>query len=57
MRPSFALDEALKTWSQLKNARLPPRLPPTVIAERAGISLNTLSKIENGDPVLRSRGT
>ena len=51
MRPSFALDEALKTLGlNLKNARLRRALPQSVIAERAGISLNTLSKIENGDP-------
>lgn len=51
MRPSFALDEALQALgSNLKNARLRRRLPQAVVAERAGISLNTLSKIEKGDP-------
>lgn len=29
--------------------RLRRRLPQSVVADRAGISLNTLSKIENGD--------
>lgn len=50
MRPSFALEEALRVLgSNLKNARLRRRLPQSVVAERAGISLNTLSKIEKGD--------
>ncbi len=50
MRPSFAVEEALRTLgSNIKTARLRRRLPQSVVAERSGISLNTLSKIENGD--------
>lgn len=47
----FAVEESLTAFgSNLKTARLRRRLPQSIIAERAGISLNTLTKIENGDP-------
>ncbi|MBP3438348.1 MAG: helix-turn-helix transcriptional regulator [Sutterella sp.] len=50
MRPSFAVEEAIRTLgANLRTARLRRRLPQSVVAERSGISLNTLSKIENGD--------
>ena len=50
MRPSFAVEESVRTLgANLKAARLRRRLPQSVVAERAGISLNTLSKLENGD--------
>lgn len=50
MRPSFAVEEAvLLLGSNLKAARLRRRLPQSVIAERSGVSINTLSKLENGD--------
>ncbi len=34
----------------MKVARLRRRLPQSQVAERAGISLNTLAKVESGDP-------
>lgn len=50
MRPSFAVEEAIQLLgSNLKAARLRRRLPQSVIAERSGVSINTLSKLENGD--------
>ena len=50
MRPSFAVEESVRTLgANLKAARLRRRLPQSVVAERAGISLNPLSKLENGD--------
>ncbi len=51
MRPSIAVETALKALGgNLKTARLRRRLPQSQVAERAGISLNTLAKIEAGDP-------
>lgn len=50
MRPSIAVDDAVQTLgANIRNARLRRRLPQSVVAERAGVSLNTLSKVENGD--------
>lgn len=50
MRQSFAVEEAvIALGANLKAARLRRRLPQSVIAERSGISINTLSKLENGD--------
>lgn len=50
MKDSPAVEEAIKALgSNLKTARLRRRLPQSKVAERAGISLNTLVKIENGD--------
>ena len=50
MRPSIAVEESvIQLGSNLRSARLRRRLPQSVVADRAGISLNTLSKIENGD--------
>ena len=50
MRSSFAVEEAVQLLgSNLKAARLRRRLPQSVIAERSGVSINTLSKLENGD--------
>lgn len=50
MRPSFAVEEAVQLLgSNLKAARLRRRLPQSIIAERSGVSINTLSKLENGD--------
>ncbi len=51
MRHSFAVEEALIALGQnLKAARIRRRLTQAIVAERSGISLNTLSKIEKGDP-------
>lgn len=51
MRPSLSVETTLKAFgNNLKVARLRRRLPQSSIAARAGISLNTLSKIEAGDP-------
>lgn len=50
MRPSIAVEDAVqKLGANIRNARLRRRLPQSVVAERAGVSLNTLSKVENGD--------
>lgn len=50
MRPSIAVEDAVQTLgANIRNARLRRRLPQSVVAERAGVSLNTLSKVENGD--------
>ena len=46
MRPSLAVETSLKALgSNLKIARLRRRLPQSQVAERAGISLNTLAKV------------
>ena len=46
----LAVEESvIQLGSNLRSARLRRRLPQSVVADRAGISLNTLSKIENGD--------
>ena len=46
MRPSIAVEESvIQLGSNLRSARLRRRLPQSVVADRAGISLNTLSKI------------
>ena len=51
MRPSVAVETSLKALGKnLKIARLRRRLPQLQVAERAGISLNTLAKVEAGDP-------
>lgn len=50
MRPSIAVEDAVQTLgANIRKARLRRRLPQSVVAERAGVSLNTLSKVENGD--------
>ncbi len=50
MRPSVAVEESLLALGHnLKVARLKRRLPQTTLAERAGISMSTLCKIENGN--------
>lgn len=51
MRPSITLEKSLKKLgSDIRSARLRRRLMQSLVAERAGISLNTLAKIEKGDP-------
>ncbi|MDO5532543.1 helix-turn-helix domain-containing protein [Sutterella sp.] len=51
MRPSLAVEESLRALgTDIRSARLKRRLPQAIVAERSGISLNTLSKIEKGDP-------
>ena len=51
MRPSVTLERSLKKLgSDIRSARLRRRLMQSLVAERAGISLNTLAKIERGDP-------
>lgn len=50
MRPSLAVEESLIVLGHnIKTARLKRRLPQTVLAERAGVGLSTLTKIEKGD--------
>ena len=52
MRPSFAVEESLVALGHnMKVARLKRRLPQNILAERAGVSLSTLCKIENGNGV------
>ncbi len=51
MRVSFAVESDIRQLAaNVKAARLRRRIPQTVVAERADISVNTLSKLENGDP-------
>ena len=50
MRPSLAVEESLIVLGHnIKTARLQRRLPQAVLAERAGVGLSTLTKIEKGD--------
>jgi DNA-binding XRE family transcriptional regulator len=45
------LEQLLKeTGASLARMRIARRMPQQMAAERAGISRNTLSRIENGDP-------
>ena len=47
MRPSVAVEESLRVLGRnIKIARLKRRVPQEVLAERAGIGLSTLTKIE-----------
>lgn len=49
--PSISVRNGLKKLgNDLKKARLRRRLKSELVAERAGISRATLSKIQNGDP-------
>ena len=57
MRPSIAVEESvIQLGSNLRSARLRRRLPQSVVADRAGISLNPLSKIGNIASVLNALG-
>ena len=50
MRPSISIETSLKALGEnLKVARLRRRLPQSQVAARAGISLNTLAKVEAGE--------
>ena len=50
MRPSIAVEESLAALGHnIKMARLKRRLPQAVLAERSGVGLSTLAKIERGD--------
>ena len=50
MRPSLAVEESVRTLGyNIRVARLRRRLPQTLVAERAGISLQTLIKVEAGE--------
>jgi transcriptional regulator with XRE-family HTH domain len=45
------LEQLLReTGAEMARLRIARRLPQRMAAERAGISRNTLSRIENGDP-------
>lgn len=49
--PSISVRSGLKKLGlALKKARLRRRIPMEIISDRAGISRETLSKIQNGDP-------
>ena len=50
-RPSISVRQGLREMGEdLKKARLKRKLKMTVVADRAGISRETLSKIQKGDP-------
>lgn len=50
MRPSLAVESSLLALGHnIKVARLKRRLPQATLAERSGVSLSTLVKIEKGD--------
>jgi transcriptional regulator with XRE-family HTH domain len=51
MRKNIVLEKSLKKMGEdIKIARLRRRLPRTFIADRSGVSVGTITKIENGDP-------
>lgn len=51
MRPSITIERSIeKLGADIRSARLRRRLTQALVAERAGVSLNTLSKAEKGDP-------
>jgi transcriptional regulator with XRE-family HTH domain len=50
-RPSVSVRQSLRKFgADIKTARLKRRLPMSLVAERAGIGLSTLGKIQKGDP-------
>lgn len=50
MRPSALVEQSVLTLgNNIKTARLKRRIPQALLAERAGIGLSTLAKIEKGD--------
>ena len=50
-QPSISVRQSLRTFgADIKTARLKRRLTMALVAERAGIGLSTLSKIQKGDP-------
>ena len=50
MRPSLAIEDSLKALGRnIRLARLKRRLPQETLAERAGVGLSTLTKIEKGN--------
>ena len=50
MRPSVAIEDSMKVLGRnIRLARLKRRLPQETLAERAGIGLSTLTKIEKGN--------
>ncbi len=50
MRPSLAIEDSLKVLGRnIRLARLKRRLPQETLAERAGVGLSTLTKIEKGN--------
>lgn len=50
MRPSIAVEESVIALGRsIRTARLKRRIPQEVLAERAGIGLSTLTKIEKGN--------
>ena len=51
MRPILSVQKSLKKLgADIRAARIRRRLKQSLVAERAGISLNTLSKVERGEP-------
>jgi transcriptional regulator with XRE-family HTH domain len=50
-QPSVSVRQSLRTFgADIKTARLKRRLAMALVAERAGIGLSTLGKIQKGDP-------
>lgn len=50
MRSSVQVEESIATLGHnIKVARLKRRLPQALLAERAGLGLSTIAKIEKGD--------
>jgi transcriptional regulator with XRE-family HTH domain len=50
-QPSVSVRQSLRTFgADIKTARLKRRLTMALVAERAGIGLSTLGKIQKGDP-------
>ena len=54
---SNPVSRALKSFgADLRDARLRRRIPAAILAERAGITRQTLHKIERGDPTVSMGG-
>ena len=50
MRPIYSVEKSLKKLgADIRSARIRRQLKQSLVAERAGISINTLSKVEKGD--------
>ncbi|MDR2668877.1 MAG: helix-turn-helix domain-containing protein [Desulfovibrio sp.] len=50
-QPSVSVRQSLRSFgADIKTARLRRRLTMTLVAERAGIGLSTLGKIQKGEP-------
>lgn len=51
MQPNYLVSRSIKKLGcDIKSARLRRRLPMSLVAQRAGISVKTLGNLEKGDP-------